>query len=147
MYGTQPCHYHQPRHMQALMAYLGSVGGVVLVGKGLHRLSARGQLINGRKSHVPMSSKRQSAGDWRGCHGQQVGQGAVLVLQLGPLPHAKPATAQGQFMSPAAFGETLLYLGNICCIWASSTMLFWGTTAASLRAYGSKQMQTCVGAL
>ena len=96
-----------------------------MVGECLHGLPARRQLINGRQSHVPMSCEGQSAGDGCGRHGQQMGQRGVLVLQLGPLAHPKPArrgapceTLWQPFRiwgKPCCIGENLLHLGNPFC--------------------------------
>ena len=106
-------------------AYFVSIGGSILVGKCLHGLPARRQLINGRQSHVPMSCERQSAGDGGGCHGQQMRQRGVLVLQLGPLAHPKPARRNvpcetvvksfGVWESPAAWGEKPTAFGKPFC--------------------------------
>ena len=74
--------------------YLLAVSDGILEGDSLHRLPARRQLVNGRQRHVPMDCQGQSAGNGGGGHGQQVGQGVVFALQLGPLLNTKPAAQQ-----------------------------------------------------
>ena len=76
------------------VAYLLAVSDGILQGDSLHRLPARRQLVNGRQCHVPMHCQGQSAGNGGGSHGQQVGQGVVLALQLGPLLNTKPTAQQ-----------------------------------------------------
>lgn len=68
-----------------------------MLGIGEHRLAARWQLVNGRQGHVPMGSKRKSARDGGGCHGQHVRQRCVLVLQLCSLIYSE--SAKGKFVT------------------------------------------------